>query len=90
MPEFSLKMPNTKGMTALTPGFATAVFASDIAEETEGPVTVVGHAHGGAVAYNVAAFALDSRDAIVKLSDRDPGSTLSQTVAKPINLLAAA
>lgn len=74
-------------------------YISSIVKSLPGSVILVGHSYGGAVIsaavqdnanvkglVYVAAFALDSGETAVQLSNKFPGSTLGPTLAKPVPL----
>lgn len=78
---------------------ADAAYVSTLLNSIQGPVVLVGHSYGGAVislaaqrAGNVkalvyvAAFAPDVGENCLELTGRFPGSTLSGTLAKPVDL----
>lgn len=74
-------------------------YATDVVEGIEGPVVLVGHSYGGAVISNVnaehadikglvyvAAFTPDTGESLGSISQKFPGSTLEDALAKPVAL----
>jgi len=74
-----------------------AEHASSVVKSINGPVVLVGHSYGGSVISNVhdgkvrahvyvAAFALEQGESTIEMSDRFPGGTLGQALARPVSL----
>ncbi|GAA0752560.1 alpha/beta hydrolase [Sphingomonas sp. ABOLD] len=78
---------------------ADADVVADLLKSIDGPVVLVGHSYGGSVISEagegrsnvkalvfVAAFAPDEGETALALTSKFPGSTLSPTLAPPVNL----
>lgn len=78
---------------------ADSAYATQLIDQIDGPVVLVGHSYGGEVISNVqpkkadvkalvyvAAFSPEVGESAGSLSDRFPGGTLGQALAKPVEL----